>query len=208
MAPPDPAAAKLIEPAKPLECRSPRSPMPEVVASAARRRCRGGRRHRAEGRDPAHRIRRRCRRRQFGRRLARAVARAFEIEVERAADGAAPDHRDQGRQQRARHAAAAGCRTAERRRRRRQDLRGADRKQAELRDRGVRRPASHHEGDDPTAPAASKPAQRRQAVLPSVSGVVEEPPKKPECRLRRNLVLVRRRKGNKSFIFNVLRANS
>ena len=74
--------------------------------------------HAAALRPPArrqpHRIRGRCRRRQFGRRLARAVARPAQIAVERAAGGAATDHRDQGRQQRSRHAVAAGRGPAER----------------------------------------------------------------------------------------------
>ena len=121
-----------------------------------------------------NRVRGRCRRRQFGRRPARAVARAAEIAIKRAAGGVAADHRDQGRHQRARHAASAGRRSAERRRRSRQDLRRAERKRAALRDRDLRRPAPFAEGRR-TAAADAAPAQhaRRRAAACARSALEE-----------------------------------
>ena len=65
MAPPDPAAAKLTDPAKPLGAVTA-SPIPEVVASAPAQRRGGGRGNRPEGCDPADPVRRRSRHRQFG----------------------------------------------------------------------------------------------------------------------------------------------
>ena len=117
MAPPDPAAGKLIEPSPPPKAVTA-APMPEVMASTTPAEeateadtatpC-------AQTRGSANRIRGRCRRSQFAPWLARALAWASQIAVECGFDETAPDHRDQGRHQRAWHAAAAGGRTDQRR---------------------------------------------------------------------------------------------
>ena len=99
------------------EDRHVAAPIPEVVCGDRRRSRMSPRRSPRNSRS-ANRIRRRCRRRQFGRRPARAVAGPAEVEIECAAVGVAADHRGEGRQQRARHAAAAGRRTAAATRRR------------------------------------------------------------------------------------------
>ena len=163
MAPPDPPPAKLIEP----------EPPPKTITAApmpGRRRGTGGAETRAESVarncGAAHRIRRRSRRREFGRRLARAVARPSQIEIERAADGAAADHRGEGTQQRARHAVAAGRRTVERCRGGGENLRRPDRKPSVP----ARPPCSTASGSPSRAtirPAAGKPAPRKRSAAQS-----------------------------------------
>ena len=174
MAPPDPSAAKLTEPSRSLNGIVV-SPIPEVVAAAP------------SDDDDSSAPKIALRRTEFGVDVGTANSvnglRALWRGLLKSRSNAPlatlqPDHRRQGRHQRARHAAQAGGRSLERRRRRRKDLRGADRKQAALaRPRSTtasgcrsglrirhrpRRPASHRRSG-----ARLPSAPRRLPPLPS-----------------------------------------
>src|SRR5207248_11704041 len=69
-----------------------------------------------------------------------------QIEIDCIVGDAAADYRGEGEQYRARHAVAAGCRTAQRRCGGGKNLRRLDRKSADMRDGGVRRSTPCDEG--------------------------------------------------------------
>ncbi len=180
MAPPDPAASKLVEPGKapgPVIV----SPIPDVIAATPS----ASDTETDDDGAPKAALRRTefgvdLGSRQFGERVAHAVARAVEIANQRAAGGAAADHRRAGECEGARHAASPGRRPAQRCRRCGADLRRHDREQATLRNRDLRRPAAVAEGRRARAhrrQATATPPRRRQAG----GAVDEEVAKKPEA---------------------------
>ncbi len=183
MAPPDAAAAKLIEPEKPAKDIIA-APMPEVVAYASPADEAGTDAPQAASSGVA------VQRTEFGVDVGGANSlaglRALWRGLLKSRSNAAlttlrPIIVIKEGRERARHAAAAGRRSAQRRRGGGENLRRPDRKRASMRDVGVRRSTPRHEGrraGGAARPAAAKPSANRRSVPRRGANV--EPGKKPD----------------------------